>query len=61
MSHNLSPANTNQLQTQAFKKYYGRRQEGHPATGVNAIEIVKKDNIGKLYLGPIHLADPSST
>ncbi len=40
-SHNSFSAN--QPQTQAFKKDKCGRREGHPATGVNAIKVAKKD------------------
>lgn len=43
--HNLFLTNTNQPQTQAFKKdkLYKRCQKSHPATEVNATEVAKKN------------------
>ncbi len=41
-SHNSSSANS-QPQTQASKKHYRSRQEGHLTIGVNATEVAKKD------------------
>ena len=38
-----TPLSTNQPQTQDSKKRHGVRRENHPATGINATEVVKKE------------------
>ncbi len=42
-----SSAAANQPQTQASKKDKYSRREGHPATGVNATKVAKKDKVPK--------------